>query len=69
MTQDLEKTLWATADKLRNNMDTAEYKQIVLDLIFPKNSSDSFEELLHNLKSDYLTKPEDKGMTRSGNNK
>jgi type I restriction-modification system DNA methylase subunit len=26
MTQDLEKTLWAAADKLRNNMDAAEYK-------------------------------------------
>jgi type I restriction enzyme M protein len=32
MTQDLEKTLWATADKLRNNMDAAEYKHIVLGL-------------------------------------
>ena len=32
MIQDLEKTLWATADKLRNNMDAAEYKHIVLGL-------------------------------------
>ena len=45
MTQDLEKTLWATADKLRNNMDAAEYKHIVLGLIFLKYISDSFEEL------------------------
>ena len=45
MIQDLEKTLWATADKLRNNMDAAEYKHIVLGLIFLKYISDSFEEL------------------------
>lgn len=32
--KDLEKTLWATADKLRNNMDAAEYKHVVLGLIF-----------------------------------
>ena len=40
--QDLEKTLWATADKLRANMDAAEYKHIVLGLIFLKYISDSF---------------------------
>ena len=38
----LEKTLWATADKLRANMDAAEYKHIVLGLIFLKYISDSF---------------------------
>ena len=32
MTQDLEKTLWAAADKLRNNMDAAEKKYIVLGI-------------------------------------
>lgn len=40
--QELEKTLWATADKLRANMDAAEYKHIVLGLIFLKYISDSF---------------------------
>jgi type I restriction enzyme M protein len=40
--QDLEKTLWAAADKLRANMDAAEYKHIVLGLIFLKYISDSF---------------------------
>jgi type I restriction enzyme M protein len=45
MDQELEKTLWATADKLRNNMDAAEYKHIVLGLIFLKYISDSFEDL------------------------
>jgi type I restriction enzyme M protein len=39
-----EKQLWATADKLRNNMDAAEYKHVVLGLIFLKYISDSFEE-------------------------
>ena len=41
----LEKTLWATADKLRNNMDAAEYKHIVLGLIFLKYISDVFEKV------------------------
>ena len=31
---ELEKTLWAAADKLRSNMDAAEYKHVVLGLIF-----------------------------------
>lgn len=60
MTQDLEKTLWATADKLRNNMDAAEYKHVVLGLIFLKYISDSFEELYSKLKEDELSNPEDK---------
>lgn len=39
-----ETTLWAAADKLRNNMDAAEYKHVVLGLIFLKYISDVFEE-------------------------
>ena len=39
-----ENTLWAAADKLRNNMDAAEYKHVVLGLIFLKYISDAFEE-------------------------
>ena len=31
---DLEKRLWSSADKLRSNMDAAEYKHVVLGLIF-----------------------------------
>ena len=34
MIDDIKKTLWATADKLRANMDAAEYKHLVLGLIF-----------------------------------
>ena len=39
-----EQKLWLTADKLRNNMDAAEYKHVVLGLIFLKYISDTFEE-------------------------
>ena len=60
MVKDLEKTLWATADKLRNNMDAAEYKHVVLGLIFLKYISDSFKELHARLSNDALSNPEDK---------
>ena len=43
MLDDIKKTLWATADKLRANMDAAEYKHLVLGLIFVKYISDTFE--------------------------
>jgi type I restriction enzyme M protein len=42
--KDIEETLWKTADKLRNNLDAAEYKHVVLGLIFLKYISDSFRE-------------------------
>jgi len=42
MIEDIKKNLWATADKLRANMDAAEYKHIVLGLIFVKYISDTF---------------------------
>jgi len=38
-------TLWQAADKLRKNMDAAEYKHVVLGLIFLKYISDAFEVL------------------------
>ncbi len=43
-----EAKLWLAADKLRNNMDAAEYKHVVLGLIFLKYISDSFDE--HHVK-------------------
>jgi type I restriction enzyme M protein len=46
----LEKKLWKAADKLRKNMDAAEYKHVVLGLIFLKYISDAFEELYNKLK-------------------
>jgi hypothetical protein len=42
MLDDIKKTLWATADKLRANMDAAEYKHLVLGLIFVEYISDTF---------------------------
>ena len=39
-----ERDLWAAADALRSNMDAAEYKHVVLGLIFLKYISDAFEE-------------------------
>lgn len=48
--QPLEKTLWLAADKLRKNMDAAEYKHIVLGLIFLKYISDAFDEMYNKLK-------------------
>ena len=40
-----EAKLWLAADKLRNNRDAAEYKRVVLGLIFQKHISDAFEEV------------------------
>lgn len=50
-----EQKLWQAADKMRNNMDAAEYKHVVLGLIFLKYISDSFIERqlqIHNTVSD-----------------
>lgn len=49
--QPVEQALWAAADKLRKNMDAAEYKHIVLGLIFLKYISDNFYELYHKLEA------------------
>lgn len=56
----LEKQLWKAADKLRKNIDAAEYKHIVLGLIFLKYISDSFEQQFNKLKEDKFSDPEDK---------
>ncbi len=59
----LEKQLWKAADKLRKNIDAAEYKHIILGLIFLRYISDSFEGLYNKLqegKDDYsYANPED----------
>ena len=49
--ESLEQKLWKTADKLRKNIDAAEYKHIVLGLIFLKYISDAFEDLYEKLKA------------------
>ena len=67
----IEKQLWKAADKLRKNIDAAEYKHIVLGLIFLKYISDAFEELHSKLKSDkgeYAgADPEDKDEYKAEN--
>ncbi|MCE2732195.1 MAG: type I restriction-modification system subunit M [Flammeovirgaceae bacterium] len=65
----LEKQLWKAADKLRKNIDAAEYKHIVLGLIFLKYISDAFEELYAKLKADEATgaDPEDKDEYKAEN--
>jgi len=47
-----EQKLWKAADKLRNNMDAAEYKHVFLGLIFLKYISDAFKERYDELKKD-----------------
>lgn len=49
--QKLEAALFSAADKLRKNIDAAEYKHIVLGLVFLKYISDSFESLHKELLS------------------
>ena len=59
----LEKNLWKAADKLRKNMDAAEYKHVALGLIFLKYISDAFEEQYQKLvaqKKSEGADPEDK---------
>ena len=43
--ENIEKQLWKAADKLRKNIDAAEYKHVVMGLVFLKYISDSFEGL------------------------
>lgn len=50
MAQDFKATLWKSADKLRSQMDAAEYKHLVLGLIFLKYISDSFVKQQEKIK-------------------
>ncbi len=50
-TTELAPKLWATANALRGNIDAAEYKHVVLPLMFLKYISDAFEELREELES------------------
>ena len=47
-----EAELWKMADALRSSMDAAEYKHVVLGLIFLKYVSDAFEEARRHLKAE-----------------
>ena len=62
-----EATLWAAADKMRNNMDAAEYKHVVLGLIFLKYISDAFQERHDSLKVEPHADVEDPDEYRAEN--
>ena len=57
---DFEASLFKTADRLRKNIDAAEYKNVVLGLIFLKYISDSFQKLYDRLAQDSFSDPEDR---------
>lgn len=65
----IEKQLWKTADKLRKNIDAAEYKHVVLGLIFLRYISDAFEALHQKLiaDKDAGADPEDKDEYKAEN--
>lgn len=60
MPADLEAKLWAAADKLRGHLDAADYKNVVLGLIFLKYISDAFQELYERLAATPNASPEDR---------
>lgn len=62
-----ESKLWQAADKMRNNMDAAEYKHVVLGLIFLKYISDAFSELYQKLASTKGADAEDPDEYRAEN--
>ena len=55
-----EKKLFKAADKLRKNIDAAEYKHVVLGLVFLKFISEAFSELYQKLETDPESSPEDR---------
>jgi type I restriction enzyme M protein len=57
--KDLDKKLWSAADKLRNNLDAAVYKHVVLGLIFLKYVSDAFDERRDELREHFRNKDHD----------
>ena len=69
--ESLEQKLWKAADKLRKNIDAAEYKHVVLGLIFLRYISDAFENLYKRLKEgkgDYVgADPEDRDEYKAEN--
>lgn len=62
----IEETLWESANKLRGSVESAEYKHVVLGLIFLKFASDKFEEhrkvLIAKGQEKYLEMPDFYGM-------
>lgn len=65
-TQELEKQLWAAADKLRGNINSSDYKYVVLGLIFLKYVSDAFAEQYKKAESESFD-PEDRDFYLADN--
>jgi len=63
---DLKQSLWAAADKLRNNMSPADYKYVVLGLIFLKYISDAFDEQYSKAEAEGFD-PEDRDFYTADN--
>lgn len=57
--KELDDKLWKAADKLRSNLDAANYKHIVLGLIFLKYVSDAFEARQQELRGLFQTESDD----------
>jgi type I restriction enzyme M protein len=62
-----EEKMWQAADKLRSHMDAAEYKHVVLGLVFLKYISDAFQERYDALKNEEFADPEDRDEYRAEN--
>jgi type I restriction enzyme M protein len=62
-----EDKLWNAADKLRGTMDAAEYKHVVLGLIFLKYISDAFLEKYEELQREEFADPEDRDEYNASN--
>jgi type I restriction enzyme M protein len=60
----LEATLWEAADKLRGNLEAAEYKHVVLGLVFLKYVSDAFSTRRHELEAQ-IADPDSDGFIPS----
>jgi len=58
----IENELWEAADKLRGHLDAAEYKSVVLGLIFLKYVSDIFQQVRARVEKEGLDDPEDRDV-------
>ena len=65
-TKELEKQLWAAADKLRGNINSSDYKYVVLGLIFLKYVSDAFIEQYKKAETENFN-PEDRDFYLADN--
>ena len=62
-----EDKLWEMADKLRGNIESSEYKHVILGLVFLKYISDSFLERYEEIKTEYPGLEEDRDAYSSVN--